>query len=676
MAFISYAQNYEDVILYRALKHIEKGFYIDVGANDPVVDSVTKAFYDRGWRGINIEPARQWYDKLIADRPKDTNLNIAISDEVGVSELYDISDTGLSTLHKDIANTHLERSGVLHSKTPVPVLSLDMVLEQYPIDEIHFLKVDVEGSEKQVLSSIDLTHTRPWIILAEATLPESRTESHQSWEHILLKYNYLFVYFDGLNRFYLANEKVGLKSAFNTPPNIFDGFIRLREWNTHVELQTKEAKRRELEIALGEKEAKRRELELIQYKHDVEMRILSSALESQGAELKASQAALCTKDIEQKEIQNEQNRSRVEQTKVMQQFAKIITTNHQQLEEKEQTVSQLKTLLNESEQDRVARLGVIKEQEKALTAFRAHYERTSRIIRIAKWLKQWFLPKLGTFRQYPPRDLKRHYFLPKRPVSQTSFTIVIPSLNQAHFLEKTLLSVLKQNHTELEIVVQDGASTDGSVKILQRYAENLTNWRSEEDKGQSHALNMAFKGTTGDIMAYINSDDLLMPGTLNIVAHFFDTHPNVDVVYGHRILIDETENEIGRWVLPPHDDDVLLWVDYIPQETLFWRRQIWERVGGQFDESLQFAMDWDLLLRFQKVGAKFERLPCFLGAFRVHNQQKSSLLLEEVGWKEMDQLRQKYIGRVVTQQEIAAKTRRYMRWHVVYHKLFRIGIMI
>lgn len=441
--------------------------------------------------------------------------------------------------------------------------------------------------------------------------------------------------------------------------------------------QSKEIEELVRNLAVSEEESERLQCELWDIKnqrdnHAARIQHLSDVLHV--SEQEAQQLREMFRNLYRQLALREANQT--EQIKISQRLAEIIKINQLQLSEKEQIIAQLETRIYESEQDRAARLKVIQEQETALAAFRAHYMHPSRISRIKKWLRQWFLPKLGTFQQHPPRSLKRNYSPPKRSSSQTSVSVAIPSFNQARFLEETLLSVLKQYYAQLEIVVQDGASTDGSVDILRRYTEQLTKWCSEQDNGQAQALNMAFEGTTGTIMAYLNSDDLLMPGAINAVAHFLDTHPDVDVVYGHRILIDDAGDEIGRWVLPPHDDEVLPWVDYVPQETLFWRRQLWEKVGGQFDQSLQFAIDWDLLLRFQKAGAKFARLPRFLGAFRVHTQQKSSLLLQEVGWKEMEKLREQYIGRAVTEQEIAERTRKYLRWHVVYHKLFRLGVRI
>jgi len=177
-------------------------------------------------------------------------------------------------------------------------------------------------------------------------------------------------------------------------------------------------------------------------------------------------------------------------------------------------------------------------------------------------------------------------------------------------------------------------------------------------------------------MAWLNSDDLLLPGALACVANYFARHPEVDVVYGNRLLIDEDDMEIGRWILPGHDNEVLSWVDYVPQESLFWRRSIWEKVGGNVDESFRFAMDWDLLLRFRDAGAQFAHIPCFLGAFRVHAQQKSSAAMSDVGVPEMNRIRERILGRVPSMKEIQKAVKPFLARHVAVDMAYRIKVRI
>lgn len=229
MAFISYAQNLEDVILFRIFKNVKKGVYIDVGAWDPVIDSVTKAYYMRGWRGINIEPVDFYYEKLLADRPKDTNLKVVASAETGVLKFYEVEGTGLSTSIAAIAEKHAA-TGMTVREREVSAYRLDKICADHNVTEVHFLKIDVEGAEKQVLEGIDLMRIRPWVIVVESTLPNSRVCNHEQWEAVLLKQNYSCIYFDGLSRFYVPFEREkDLKPLLATPPNIFDQYVRYTE---------------------------------------------------------------------------------------------------------------------------------------------------------------------------------------------------------------------------------------------------------------------------------------------------------------------------------------------------------------------------------------------------------------------------------------------------------------
>jgi carbamoyltransferase len=290
-------------------------------------------------------------------------------------------------------------------------------------------------------------------------------------------------------------------------------------------------------------------------------------------------------------------------------------------------------------------------------------------------IRSAFAPRLGVLHQYRPRRLR----LPPPdagplPSPLPVISIVTPSYNQGRFLERTLRSVLDQGYPALEYLVQDGGSTDDAAAVLARYRTRLAHCESGRDRGQADAINRGFRRATGDVLAYLNSDDLLLPGALAFVARYFHRHPEVDVIYSHRVVIDEQDREVGRWLLPPHDDDVLTWCDYIPQETLFWRRRVWGAVGGALDESFHFALDWDLLLRFRESGARFVRVPRFLAAFRVHAQQKTSALLDGVGAAEMARLRRWCHGREVTEAEVALNVRRYLRRHVGHRILSSLGL--
>ena len=233
MAFVSYAQNFEDVMLWRCFGHLKKGFYVDIGADDPTIDSVTKSFYEMGWSGINIEPTESAFKKLEADRPRDTNLKAAVSVHSGAMDFWVIANTGLSTAVEKFAAQH-KLAGHAVSKISVKALTLKEICAEFVHTPVHFMKIDVEGFEREVLSSGDFEKFRPEVILVESTEPNSQFESQDEWEQILVENDYIFCYADGLNRFYVSKESQHLKIHFTYPPNVFDNFVLSTDWRIHT----------------------------------------------------------------------------------------------------------------------------------------------------------------------------------------------------------------------------------------------------------------------------------------------------------------------------------------------------------------------------------------------------------------------------------------------------------
>jgi FkbM family methyltransferase len=221
---ISYAQNFEDVMLARVFAGRDNGFYVDVGAADPVNLSVTKWFYDLGWSGLNIEPNTKLFERLAADRPRDINLNCGVGATASKALFFEPDVGELSSFDSHVRD-NAESSGVPGSTRTVAVTPLTDLLKLHcPGRNIDFLKIDVEGWEFEVLKGLDLSRYRPIVILIEATVPQTQIESYMEWEPRVLSANYSLVYFDGVNRFYLANEHADLKRHFTRPPNTFDEF--------------------------------------------------------------------------------------------------------------------------------------------------------------------------------------------------------------------------------------------------------------------------------------------------------------------------------------------------------------------------------------------------------------------------------------------------------------------
>ena len=293
---------------------------------------------------------------------------------------------------------------------------------------------------------------------------------------------------------------------------------------------------------------------------------------------------------------------------------------------------------------------------------------------------------------YPPRPVRPEKFpaLASAPASRPRLNIVTPSYQQARYLGATMASVLEAD-AAVDYLVQDGGSTDGSVALIEASARKpgpssvrpasaprLIHWVSQRDAGQADAIARGFARTTGDpddLMAWINSDDTYLCGALAFVADYFARHPEVDVLYGNRIVIDEESREIARWFLPPHDDAVLRLNDFVPQETLFWRRRVWDRAGG-LDPAFQFALDWDLLLRFSAIGARVVRVPYFLACFRAHAAQKTAAFMHSTGQAEITRLRERTHGRKFPAHEIEGHPllMNYLRRSAYLEFVWRLGL--
>jgi len=212
-------------------------------------------------------------------------------------------------------------------------------------------------------------------------------------------------------------------------------------------------------------------------------------------------------------------------------------------------------------------------------------------------------------------------------------SIITPSYNQARFIEKTIQSILSQDYPNLEYIVVDGESTDGTCRILKQYKGKLT-WTSERDKGQTNAINKGLKRASGDILAYLNSDDLYLPGTLHKVTDYFMKHEDIYWVTGRCKIIDENDREVRNlistwknfWLqnrfFAKYRNMILFILNFISQPSTFWRREVLDRIG-YFDEALLLSMDYDYWIRLVKE-YKLGIIDDDLSAYRVHIGSKSA----------------------------------------------------
>jgi glycosyltransferase involved in cell wall biosynthesis len=209
-------------------------------------------------------------------------------------------------------------------------------------------------------------------------------------------------------------------------------------------------------------------------------------------------------------------------------------------------------------------------------------------------------------------------------------TVITPSFNQSAYLEETIASVLGQAYKNLEYIIIDGGSTDGSVDIIRKYEDRLAYWVSEKDRGQTHAINKGLQRATGDIMAYLNSDDVYAQGTLERVADYWVRHPDVDLVHGRCRFVAQGGTKVGERTgsITRYDEILDIWDFWwngrnFVQPEVFWSKRIAEKIGP-FREDLYWVMDYEYWLRILRAGGKVGFIDAELASFRRHPEQKST----------------------------------------------------
>lgn len=247
-------------------------------------------------------------------------------------------------------------------------------------------------------------------------------------------------------------------------------------------------------------------------------------------------------------------------------------------------------------------------------------------------------------------------------MSEPQISIVTPSYNQGAYIGETIESVVSQRaDVDIEYILFDAQSNDQTPEVLERYAAQIDHLRVAPDDGQADALLQGFKQARGQILSYLNSDDTLLPGALAWVVRYFETHPEIDVIYGHRVFTDAGGKVTRFWMLPPHSNYLMQRWDYIPQETCFWRRSVMDRFGG-IDSTFQFAMDYEFFARVMPE-VRFARVNKFLATFREHADSKTTLLNLTLGQEEVKRVQaMHHIGISAVDRQIARLLSLTIHW--------------
>ena len=586
--FVSHSQNFEDVILWRLLAHVDDGFYIDLGAQHPIHDSVTHAFYERGWSGINVEPNNDFLDLLNLERPRDTNLGCLVGSSAGTAKFFRAMDgSGLSTGVAEYAKNLESQSTPLEIESK-EVKPLSEICENYAKGDIHFLKIDVEGMEREVIRGADFHKFRPWIIVAEAFEPNSRIETHGEWEELLINSDYEMVYADGLNRFYLAKEKSELKKGFEFPPNVFDNFKMLAVVD------------RDVRVGVLEQAVVDRDRTIYRMHTSLSWKITwpIRAFFPIASRLCRKLVNFPKKAIDRliaiavlpliRELQ-----MRPEMLKKISNFAKRIKVYN--------------FLLNrylKGEEEWVAM-----QPDKSFVMLGQRFD-PEKWLRDAKNVRRTLNNKPKEISETAVKQSKREF--------KNDVGVIVSLYRSEAFLPFFLKSLKRQTiFSESQIYVGAVQPSDFELELLNQFSSENSNVNLEVfdyRAGIYEVWNHGVKQTSSQFLTNMNVDDLRRDDSLELQAQFLKNHASIDVAYQDVYLSFEANAEwaliegVGLSTSLPHVSLPMMNLGFNPPHNApMWRRRVHDEVG-LFNETFRSAGDFDLWVRAFINGSKFLKM--------------------------------------------------------------------
>lgn len=626
-------------MLWRVLGKQGNGFYIDAGACSPDAHSVTRLFSERGWRGINVEPDPEHHRALEQRRPRDINLCIALSDRAGRMPMHLFQATGLSTLDETIAARHRatysERIELVEVRRLRDVWS-EFVPQGQPV---HFVKIDVEGFERQVIAGSDWQTQRPWIVVVEATKPLSPEPTHGAWEHILLEAGYLAVYFDGLNRFYLAREHEHLATDFAAPPNVFDGYVlsaqlageaRIRDLENTLGQTVKQLERvsRELDVKRDEASDLRDQIQRADQENK-RRRADESEVRRRQLERTASEAAARDQEIARlhNDVHNLTGALVERQAELARRVEEIrhLANANANLQAQVNVHAEEKRLVLASTRWRA--MEPVWRVARALTPPQRALAR--RVLKAGWWaVTPWRAPaRLRALRQrgrtgpdaisvVVPANATaagqrvrrtpgaRPSGVPLPSTERPTLSFVLAAGDDALALSRTISSLVTQGQKSWEVVVYDVRPELSCHSALSVILKGDCRIRCAPI---GSGLGAAVDSAAGDFVAILSPGDLLVPFALDEVAGAIGGSPEADIFYSDEDRRSDDDVACEPYLKPSWSPDLLHAFNYFGRLTLLSLKLVRE-IGG-IEESAGAAVEWDLNLRAADHAQTIRRIP-------------------------------------------------------------------